>query len=122
MPFVPIELEKHVTKFLANNPGSERSEVSARLKETLAEFKAGARCACGAPIWVIGSAEVGHACFMCITGEALSDCNAELSRGSFLRMEKQKPLCLECADLDHLVFLSRDDVALTKRSRKYSNL
>jgi hypothetical protein len=70
MPFVPIGLEEYVTKFLANNPGNKRSEVTARLKETLGEFKAGARCACGAPIWVIGSAEVGHACFTCITGEA----------------------------------------------------
>ena len=37
-------------------------------------------------------------------------------------MEKAKPLCLECADLDHLVFLPRGDVALTRRSRKYSTL
>jgi len=37
-------------------------------------------------------------------------------------MEKQKPLCMECADLDHLVFLPSGDVALTRRSRKYSNL
>jgi len=44
MPFVPIELEEYVTKFLANNPGNERSKVTARLKETLAEFKAGALC------------------------------------------------------------------------------
>ena len=37
-------------------------------------------------------------------------------------MEKAKPLCLECADLDHLVFLPRGDVTLTRRSRKYSTL
>jgi hypothetical protein len=29
---------------------------------------------------------------------------------------------MECADLDHLVFLPRGDVALTRRSRKYSKL
>ena len=27
-------------------------------------------CECGEPIWVIGSAVAGHACFTCITGEA----------------------------------------------------
>lgn len=60
--------------------------------------------------------------FSIINPSVCSDCGAELSRGSFLRMEKQKPLCLECADLDHLVFLPSGDAALTRRSRKYSNL
>ena len=60
--------------------------------------------------------------FSIINPTVCSDCEAELSRGSFLRIEKQKPLCLECADLAHLVFLSSGDAALTRRSRKYSNL
>src|SRR5438552_17134789 len=60
--------------------------------------------------------------FSIINPSVCSDCGAELARGSFLTMEKQKPLCLECADLDHLVFLQRGDAALTRRSRKYSNL
>jgi hypothetical protein len=60
--------------------------------------------------------------FSIINPSVCSDCGAELTRGSFLKMEKQKPLCLECADLDHLVFLQRGDVALTRRSRRYSNL
>ena len=60
--------------------------------------------------------------FSIINPSVCSDCGAELTRGSFLEMEKQKALCLECADLDHLVFLQRGDVALTRRSRKYSNL
>jgi hypothetical protein len=51
-----------------------------------------------------------------------SECGVELSKGSFLKMEKDKPLCLECADLDHLVFLPSGDTALTRRSRKYSML
>ena len=69
MPFVPIELEEYVTKFLANNPGNERSKVTARLKETLAEFKAGALCLRCSNLGnrFRGS---GHACFTCITGEA----------------------------------------------------
>lgn len=37
-------------------------------------------------------------------------------------MEKERPLCLECADMGHLVYLPRGDVALTRRSRKYSKL
>jgi len=36
----------------------------------VADARQGARCYCGAPIWAIGSAVVGNACFPCITGEA----------------------------------------------------
>jgi hypothetical protein len=60
--------------------------------------------------------------FSIINPSVCSECGAELVKGSFLKMEKEKPLCLECADLDHLVYLQRGDVALTRRSRKYSNL
>lgn len=51
-----------------------------------------------------------------------AECEVEIPRGGLLRMEKEKPLCLACADLDHLVLLPRGDVALTRRSRKYSGL
>ena len=51
-----------------------------------------------------------------------SECGVELWKGNFLKMEKDRPLCLECADLDHLVFLPSGDAALTRRSRKYSIL
>ncbi len=57
-----------------------------------------------------------------INPSVCSECGAELAKGKFLKMEKEKPLCLECADLDHLIYLQRGDVALTRRSRKYSNL
>jgi len=60
--------------------------------------------------------------FSILKPSACAECGAELWKGSFLRMEKEKPLCLECADLDHLMFLPRGDVALTRRSRKYSIL
>lgn len=60
--------------------------------------------------------------FSIINPSVCSECGAKLTKGSFLKMEKEKPLCLECADLDHLVFLQRGDVALTRRSRKHSNL
>src|SRR5262245_62700208 len=50
------------------------------------------------------------------------ECGAELSKGSFLRMEKERPLCMTCADLDHLMFLPSGDTALTRRARKHSAL
>jgi len=37
-------------------------------------------------------------------------------------MEKGQPLCMTCADLDHLVYLPRGDTALTRRARKRSSL
>ncbi len=51
-----------------------------------------------------------------------SECSTELHRGNFLFMEKGQPLCLACADLDHLVFLPRGDMALSRRARKHSPL
>jgi hypothetical protein len=60
--------------------------------------------------------------FSILKPSACSECGEELWKGSFLRMEKGKPLCMECADLDHLVFIPRGDAALTRRSRKYSTL
>jgi hypothetical protein len=60
--------------------------------------------------------------FSILKPSACAECGEELWKGSFLRMEKGKPLCLECADLDHLVFIPRGDAALTRRSRKYSTL
>lgn len=51
-----------------------------------------------------------------------AECKAELRKGSFLRMEKERPLCMACADLDHLVYLPSGDTALTRRARKHSTL
>lgn len=51
-----------------------------------------------------------------------SECNAELSQGAHLLMEKGKPLCMACADLNELVFLPAGDTALTRRARKHSSL
>ncbi len=68
------------------------------------------------------SAEQGIVVFMIRRESACSECGAELWKGSFLKMERHKPFCLACADLDHLVFLPRGDTALTRRSRKHSSL
>ena len=51
-----------------------------------------------------------------------SECAGEISRGGFLFMEKGQPLCLSCADLDHLEFLPSGDAALTRRARQHSRL
>jgi hypothetical protein len=42
--------------------------------------------------------------------------------GSLLFMEDAGPLCMGCADLDHLVFLPAGDAALSRRARKASRL
>jgi hypothetical protein len=42
--------------------------------------------------------------------------------GSLLIMEDAGPLCMGCADLDHLVFLPAGDAALSRRARKASRL
>jgi hypothetical protein len=60
--------------------------------------------------------------FSILKPSACAECGTELWKGSFLRMKKGTPLCLECADLDHLVFVPRGDTALARRSRKYSTL
>jgi len=70
MGFVPLSLRDYVRLYLKSNRGSKEADITARLRSTFEAYKAGARCSCGEPIWVIGSAEVGHMCFTCITGEA----------------------------------------------------
>jgi len=49
-----------------------------------------------------------------------SECGAELSRGSFLFMDRNQPLCMPCANMDGLEFLPSGNTALTRRSTKYS--
>jgi hypothetical protein len=51
-----------------------------------------------------------------------AECGEELWPGSFITLEKKGALCLSCADLDHLEYLSSGDAALTRRSTKHSRL
>jgi hypothetical protein len=60
--------------------------------------------------------------FSIVRDSQCSECGTELLKGQFLRMEAQRPLCMTCADLDHLVFLPRGDTALTRRASRYSRL
>ena len=51
------------------------------------------------------------------------ECREELGHGAWITLrEGQGALCLACADLDHLIFLTAGDAALTRRARKYSTL
>lgn len=51
-----------------------------------------------------------------------AECGGELFDGNLLRMEEDRPLCLDCADLGHLEFLAAGNTALTRRATKYSPL
>lgn len=42
--------------------------------------------------------------------------------GDLLIMDDGQPLCMTCADMDHLVFVPSGDAALTRRARKGSRL
>ena len=60
--------------------------------------------------------------FMIVRDSKCSECQEELGKGQFLTMEKGKPFCMKCADLDHLIFLGSGDAALTRRAKKHSKL
>lgn len=49
-------------------------------------------------------------------------CTACGGTGGLLIMEDAGPLCMTCAELDHLVFLAAGDAALTRRARRASRL
>jgi len=51
-----------------------------------------------------------------------SECQTEIDKGQLLIMERGQPLCLACADMDHLEFLPAGDATLSRRARKYSPL
>jgi hypothetical protein len=76
--FVPIPFDRYVELHVESNPSIDRAEFARRLRQAVDARKAGARCACGALIWAIGSAEAGAACFTCITGEAGPDSDYEI--------------------------------------------
>ena len=51
------------------------------------------------------------------------ECKENLGPQAWITLNRDKgALCLACADLDHLVFLSAGDAALTRRSKKHSIL
>jgi hypothetical protein len=51
------------------------------------------------------------------------ECGENLGRQAWITLSQDNgALCLSCADLDHLVFLSPGNAALTRRARKHSTL
>jgi len=54
-----------------------------------------------------------------VRGWACAECGGS---GDLLRMDDAGPLCMTCADLDHLAFLPAGDAALTRRATKASVL
>jgi hypothetical protein len=77
--FVPISFDAYVDLHMRSNPKDmTRVEVISALRSALTSQKNGMTCDCGNPIWVIGSAFAGNACFTCITGEAYPDGDYEI--------------------------------------------
>src|SRR5688572_15353627 len=60
--------------------------------------------------------------FMVRRDTRCTECERELWHGGLLRMEQDRPLCMDCADLGHLEYLPRGDVAVTRRASKYTRL
>lgn len=76
--FVPVKIEKYIKSHMKHNPSDDPGELRKNLLSSLKDYQEGKNCACGNPIWVIGSAIVGNACFTCITGEAFPDSDPEI--------------------------------------------
>ena len=52
-----------------------------------------------------------------------NECGEKLGRKAWITLTRDKgALCLSCADLDHLIFLSPGNAALTRRAHKHSTL
>jgi hypothetical protein len=49
-----------------------------------------------------------------------AQCKTELGSGSFLLMEQDQPLCMKCAQLDHLTYLRRGNPKVTRLAKEYS--
>jgi len=60
--------------------------------------------------------------FSIVKASKCAQCQEELWKGDLLTMQGEQALCMECADLGHLVYLGRGDAALTRRATKHSSL
>lgn len=50
------------------------------------------------------------------------ECDCEMEKGDLMLLKNDTPLCLQCADMDHLEFLASGHATLTRRARKASSL
>jgi len=97
----------------SGDPGIERAycthwvspELSDRKRERLAERQS------RPPDLVVVSPVKDWACVVCGSED-----------GGWLIMEDPGPVCMACAEMDHLVFLPSGDAALTRRAKKNSRL
>lgn len=78
MGFHPISIEKFIASYKQLNPSEDIKVLRESLAIALKSYQDGDMCHCGSPIWVIGSAIVSHACYTCITGEAVPDEDYEI--------------------------------------------
>ena len=76
----------------------------------------------GSVVGEVGPTESRIVVFWTRRAATCDECRDELPPGSFIRLEAGDAHCLACADLDHLVFPSRGDAALTRRAAKHAGL
>src|SRR5262249_8085184 len=48
-------------------------------------------------------------------------CRPRIRKNDLRQRKSNRPFCLACAGLDHLIFLPRGDTALTRRASKHSS-
>ena len=92
MAFIPVALGDYVRLHLESNRDDTAAEVTKLLRSALEARLAGATCRCGEPIWVIGSAFAGRACFTCITGEAYPSDDYEIAEACDTRPRGSRDL------------------------------
>ena len=71
--FHKISINEFVARTIKGNSTLKAGELRSALQEFKKRKMKGELCDCGNPIWIVGSAITGKACFTCITGE--SDCS-----------------------------------------------
>ncbi|MBU3915775.1 hypothetical protein KKA14_09600 [bacterium] len=76
--FAPIDINSFADLYIKHNPTHNRNALVESLKEYLEEYKNGAKCHCGNPIWVIGTALYETTCFTCLTGETDASTDFEI--------------------------------------------
>jgi hypothetical protein len=99
-----------------------RPQVSARPLARQSTMDSEAKTVNGAPGHLRFSKQKDIVVFWIVRDSACAECGEALGKGQFLRIETERPLCLTCADLAHLVFLERGDAALTRRATRHSTL
>jgi hypothetical protein len=111
--YVSATRDRHQLRFLADGPSAEEAAWRARwVSPDLPERKREqiTRAQDSPPDLVVIQPVRDWQCAQC------------QGTGDLLIMDDTGPLCLACADMDHLVFLPSGDAALTRRAKKASGL